>query len=88
MSRKDYKAFAEIIRNHVDAAMWTEARAATLRSVAQDMADVFKADNAAFDRARFINACFPPAASTVKPAPAWARKVSVKLRSSMDVVKG
>lgn len=59
MSRKDYIATAEVIHNQL--CHWKLEHAvepeAVLRSTAEAMADVFAADNSAFDRLRFLAAC-------------------------------
>lgn len=61
MTRKDYEAFAEAIR----VGQWnTENGRWTVDQVVQMAADVFRADNARFDRDRFVAACVNPKFST------------------------
>lgn len=59
MSRKDYVAFAELINGELN--HWRLEHAVepadVLRRMAENMADVFAADNAGFDRLRFFRAC-------------------------------
>jgi DNA-binding MurR/RpiR family transcriptional regulator len=51
LTKKDYKAIAEIIRSA--GYKWLY-----LKRISSDLADYFEQDNPAFDRAKFINACF------------------------------
>lgn len=63
MSRKHYTEAAEIIKANLDAAKSErnedEAIGAEMavKNVARDLAGMFKRDNSAFDRARFMDAC-------------------------------
>lgn len=65
MSRKDYRAFAEIIAAERSMARHQlanggndgEVKLRTTRNIAFSMADVFARDNARFDRERFYEAC-------------------------------
>lgn len=67
MSRKDYVKFAEMIRGRHDVIVevWYVKHSATylrkfeeLKEIARQMADIFAEDNSAFDRDRFMDACF------------------------------
>jgi hypothetical protein len=51
MTRKDYVIIAEVI-----ATSWHDS-AETKRTMAQNMADALQAENARFDRTRFLDAC-------------------------------
>jgi hypothetical protein len=54
LSRKHYNAVAEIIKKH----MVTPTDAYYIRPLAEDLADLFQADNPQhFDRRRFLAAC-------------------------------
>lgn len=60
MSRKHYVEAAKVIKGNledfqVDSASGTIFNMA--ESIANDLADMFKRDNSAFDRARFMDAC-------------------------------
>lgn len=62
MSRKHYREAAEVIKNVVtEAELQTPARkkAATeaAREIARGLANMFRADNGLFDRAKFMDAC-------------------------------
>ena len=60
MSRKDYRATADLIKSQRRLDGPTEAtRLAndTLRNIADGMASIFKADNSRFDRQKFMEAC-------------------------------
>lgn len=60
MSRKDYKAFADVFADRVRIARNidnTAARLAHYREIAEDMCVVFARDNANFKRDRFLDAC-------------------------------
>lgn len=52
MSRKDYEAFAAILARNASI-----LSVAATRRLAEQMADVFAADNPQFDRKRFYTAC-------------------------------
>lgn len=54
MSRKDYKAFAEILAGHYTGTGDEEDQ--VILDVAYEMAGVFKRDNPRFDHKRFIAA--------------------------------
>lgn len=63
MSRKHYTEAAEIVKRNLERAtdgvpedMAGNAEFA-LKNVANDLADMFKRDNSAFDRSRFMDAC-------------------------------
>lgn len=56
MTRKDYKAFAEMLSKYLEDANTTDA-IWTWSNLCQDIADVFKADNARFDYETFYTAC-------------------------------
>lgn len=60
MTRKDYTAFARVLRDQYERQDTTAARLA-IEEVARDMARVFKADNGRFDRERFLDAAIPAA---------------------------
>lgn len=55
MSKKHYIAIAKIIAN----AQRQNTVEQALDHVTEDLADMFKCDNAAFNRAKFIEACNP-----------------------------
>lgn len=65
MSRKDYVAAAEAIRETLEAVEQAKADsgdyraglAAGIKDSAQALANVFASDNSNFDRARFLAAC-------------------------------
>ena len=69
MSRKDYKAAAEVIARELEQALEApqgdgdvahfanRAVVHTLERVARELADMFKRDNSAFDYGRFFTAC-------------------------------
>lgn len=63
MTRKDYIAIAECIKDEQEARqrrhgnMYTNVADATLHSLAFRLMQVFKADNSRFDRDRFEGAC-------------------------------
>lgn len=52
MSRKDYEAFALVLARNASI-----LSIAAVRRLAEQMADIFAADNPAFDRKRFYSAC-------------------------------
>jgi len=61
MSRKDYVAVAKLIaeqselnKSHTNSAVVRD----TLHTVANGLADLFEADNALFNREKFLGACF------------------------------
>ena len=54
MSRKDYIAIAAILANELQHA--DKSARLALIATAHRLADLFNADNARFDRARFLNA--------------------------------
>lgn len=54
MGRKRYTETAKIISNTLEDAKSVEGAA---RMIAQRLADMFKADNRAFDKAKFLDAC-------------------------------
>ena len=58
LTRKDFKAVAEIIETERD--VW-ECKNSTARSalaqIARDLADYFATQNPRFDRQKFLNAC-------------------------------
>jgi hypothetical protein len=57
MSRKDYVAFAALLREHADTIMDpTQAPDIALADLVNGVADVFAADNPNFDRRRFLEA--------------------------------
>lgn len=56
MSRKDYVAFARIIKTNLEISHSPLERV-TVKGVATDMADLFAADNPRFDRQKFLTAC-------------------------------
>ncbi len=58
MTRKDYIAFAKIIRAHRE--RWLDedcGECPPILAIADDMADLFSNDNPRFDRQRFLQAC-------------------------------
>ena len=60
MSRKNYRAVAEIIKRHLDAEMEGqsgEAARQAIASVARSLADHFKAENYNFRYDKFYEAC-------------------------------
>mgnify|MGYP001597957049 CR=1 FL=1 len=62
MTPKDYVAFAAIVKRHTILGSHvsdkdSDVHLAVVRCMARDMADTFAADNARFDRARFLKAC-------------------------------
>lgn len=56
MSRKDYQAFADMIRSQLERATCDDARK-MLREIAGDMTRVFACDNPRFSTDRFLTAC-------------------------------
>jgi hypothetical protein len=62
MTRKNYVAAAAIISARLDQAPSDDARKA-IEAVASDLADLFRADNAAFSFGRFYAACGVPVPS-------------------------
>lgn len=61
MTRKDYEAFAEAIR----VSQWSAEHGRwTVDQVVAMVADVFRDDNARFDRERFVSACVNPKFTT------------------------
>lgn len=60
-SRKDYETTARVIHTEVD--VWERGTVLAdlpldaLHHVAEHFADLYQADNARFDRARFLDAC-------------------------------
>lgn len=59
MSRKHYREAAEIIKRHrqISARSGDNTGVYAVEGVAEELADMFKRDNSAFDRARFMEAC-------------------------------
>ena len=61
MSRKHYIEVARVIRHEVDVNAHEYGRDSAavnaLANVADSLADIFKADNSAFDSTRFMDAC-------------------------------
>ena len=62
MSRKHYTEVAEIIKAEIDGIdsvndPFGVGAHSALSNVADNLADMFKRDNSAFDRARFLDAC-------------------------------
>jgi hypothetical protein len=63
VSRKDYRAAAEVIRDEVERAercgngRVEQLQLEAVARVARGLADLFKRDNARFDRQRFYAAC-------------------------------
>ena len=62
MTKKDYEKFAAMLKKHVDHVdSFSDPDRGlinvTLQYVAEDMANIFSADNAAFNRQRFMAAC-------------------------------
>ena len=63
MTRKDYKAIAEIIHvNHDHASLWVQPGSGyaieAINRVTQHLADYMAQDNPNFDRDKFIMACY------------------------------
>lgn len=56
MTRKDYVLIAAAI---AEVASYSRGHAFFARSVAENLADSFQADNPSFDRERFLQACLP-----------------------------
>ena len=61
MSKKDYISIASMIyrlrsRGELNP-LAVEVRTETLRDVANELSDIFRADNSLFDRSRFLEAC-------------------------------
>lgn len=59
MSRKDYVAFAAVLKSHIDLHARNESPSSVqaLEWLAGDMAGTLATDNPRFDRARFLKAC-------------------------------
>jgi hypothetical protein len=60
MSRKHYIEVAKVIRSEVEKAEASSLLPETVQALtvlAEELADMFKADNSRFDRARFMTAC-------------------------------
>ena len=62
MSRKHYREAAEIIKNALPSRADADTpagvvRTQTTREIACDLAIMFKQDNSAFDRYKFLDAC-------------------------------
>lgn len=59
MSRKDYEAFAALVKLHLTLACIERKAAAyeVVEEMASGMATLFAQDNARFDRAKFLTAC-------------------------------
>ena len=57
MSRKDYIALAAVFAWHQGSPSTTPEQWDTGRLLAHSFADVLQADNARFDRRRFLDAC-------------------------------
>lgn len=53
MTKKDYIAIAKILK---DAQELSGGKGEAVIAIGQDLADLFKQDNSAFDRARFMDA--------------------------------
>ncbi len=61
MSRKDYVAVAKLIaeQSQLNKSLTNNAQVRdTLHAVANGLADLFQADNALFNREKFLGACF------------------------------
>lgn len=56
MSRKDYVAIADVFAKAADSTVRRTKRDVA-RELAEEVANVFAADNPAFDRERFLKAC-------------------------------
>jgi hypothetical protein len=56
MTRKDYKAFAQMLSKRLEDTDTTE-EIWTWSDICQDIADLFMADNPRFDREKFYTAC-------------------------------
>lgn len=56
MSRKDYRAVADVLRSALEGADLEGLRVVTL--IAREFSDFFKGDNSRFDRQRFMDAVF------------------------------
>jgi hypothetical protein len=59
MTRKDYVMIAEVIKTQIEMSVKFEEEEsqAGAENIARDLADALQADNARFDRARFLSAC-------------------------------
>jgi acetate kinase len=57
MTRKDFRAFAEMIASESRQA--DPATTVMLERIAEKMAAIFRAENPRFDAVRFQRACFP-----------------------------
>ena len=60
MTRKDYVAFAALIKSHMTGDLEHETSHQNdmkVSGMARDMADLFSRDNPRFDRERFLKAC-------------------------------
>jgi hypothetical protein len=59
MTRKDYVMIAEVIKTQIEMSVkfGEEESQAGAENIARDLADALQADNARFDRARFLVAC-------------------------------
>lgn len=60
MTKKDYKAIAEVFRQKVSSSSddyYTNQSVGMLQDVAEGLCIVFKQDNPSFDKQRFLDAC-------------------------------
>ena len=57
MTRKDYVAMAQVIREEVDNFDSIPEAMTAIHNITEGMAKVFKQDNERFDYERFISAC-------------------------------
>lgn len=57
MTRKDYEAVAKVLRHFARPELPDSKEHVMVAAIADDLGDVFYADNRAFDSARFMRAC-------------------------------
>jgi len=59
MSRKDYEKVASLLKSKVESAhaLSTLEDLVLIQDIAEGMSAIFIADNSAFDKQRFLNAC-------------------------------
>jgi hypothetical protein len=57
VSKKDYKKFAELIKNRLDITLYPTNDLHTVLGIAYDMTEIFQRDNTGFDKQRFLLAC-------------------------------
>ena len=56
MTKKDYEAFAKVLKARMQYTR-TVSYDSAIADIIEDITDIFQSDNPRFDRARFLKAC-------------------------------